>query len=323
MSPEESEAEIPSAVVAIGGNALSPAGEEPSVASQFRHTRESLAPVVRFAEQGWNVAVVHGNGPQVGDELRRNEVARQEVGQLPLGILVASTAGWIGYMIQQSIQNALASAGTGRRVVTLITQARVDPDDPHLSRPTKFVGRPVAPDAVDDVEGRWTRVARDDGGSLRRQVPSPTPLEIVESDVVRALVEAGVVVVAAGGGGIPVYRDPSLGLEGLDVVIDKDRSAALLARDIGAELLLILTDVDGVYRNYGTPDARRLSRIAVDEARTLLEEGELGEGSMEPKVEAAVRYLEGGGGRAVIAALEDAAAAAEGEAGTTIVPGHA
>lgn len=309
----------PTAVVAIGGNALSPTDEGPTVANQFRHTRESLAPVVQFAEQGWNVAVVHGNGPQVGDELRRNEVARDQVSQLPLGVLVASTAGWIGYMIQQSLQNALAAAGTDRRVVTVITQARVDPDDPDLSRPTKFVGRSVDPEAAEDVQGQWTRVARDGEGTLRRRVPSPAPLEIVESEVVGALVEAGIVVVAAGGGGIPVYQDPALGLEGLDVVIDKDRSAALLARDIGAELLLVLTDVDGVYRDYGTPDARKLSRIGIEEARSLLRENELGEGSMKPKVEAAVRYLEGGGGRAVIAALEDAAAAAGGEAGTTIV----
>lgn len=319
MTREGPEPEIPTAVVAIGGNALSPSSEPPSVANQFRHTRESLAPVVRFARQGWNVAIVHGNGPQVGDELRRNEVARGEVTQLPLGILVASTAGWIGYMIQQSLQNALLAAGTERRVVTIITQVRVDPDDPALSRPTKFVGRAVDPVAVDAVEGRWTRVARDDQGDLRRQVPSPIPLEIHEAEVVRALVEAGVLVLAAGGGGIPVYRDPELGLEGLDVVIDKDRSAALLARDIEADLLLILTDVDGVYRNFGTPDARKLDRLTASQARALLGEGELGTGSMKPKVEAAVSYVESGGRRAVIAALQDADDA-DGEAGTTIVP---
>ena len=314
-----SDREIPTAVVAIGGNALSPEGEPPTVANQFRHTRESLVPVVRFARQGWNVAIVHGNGPQVGDELRRNEVARHDVSQLPLGVLVASTAGWIGYMIQQSLQNALAEAGADRRVVTVVTQARVDPEDPLLSRPSKFVGRAVGADAVEAVEGRFTRVARDDGGTLRRRVPSPVPLEIVESEVVRALVDAGVLVVAAGGGGIPVYRDPALGLEGLDVVIDKDRSAALLAREIDADLLLVLTDVDGVYRDFGTPDARKLDRLTLQEARAMLDGAELGEGSMEPKVEAAVSYLESGGGRAVIAALPDAAAAADGRAGTELV----
>ncbi len=305
-------------MVAIGGNALSPSGEPATAANQFRHTRESLVPIVGFLSRGWNLAVVHGNGPQVGDELRRNEVARGEVAALPLGVLVASTAGWIGYMIQQSLQNALERAGLERRVVTLVTQVRVDPEDPSAREPAKFIGRPVAEAAAPELREEGFHLERDDRGRLRRRVPSPVPVEIVEGQVVAELVAGGDVVVAAGGGGIPVYREPALGLEGVDAVIDKDRAAALLGHAIGASHLLVLTDVEGVYEGYGTPSARLLSRLSLEEARALLDTDELGRGSMRPKVAAAVRFLEAGGERAVIASLADAARAADGDAGTVI-----
>jgi carbamate kinase len=309
-----------SVVVAIGGNALSPTDEPATVANQFRHTRESLEPVVDFVREGWKVAVVHGNGPQVGDELRRGELARDEVEPLPLGVLVASTAGWIGYMIQQSLQNALRRAGSDRRVVTVLTQVTVDPDDPALDRPTKFVGREVAGPERGAVEAEGWSLEEDDRGRVRRRVPSPEPRGVVEADAVRELVARGDVVIAGGGGGIPVYRDPDLGLEGLDVVVDKDRAAALLAREIGARQLLILTDVDAVYRDFGTPDARPVRRMGLEEARAMLEGDELGVGSMRPKVEASVRFLEAGGERAVVAALDEASRALEGRSGTEIVP---
>lgn len=310
-----------SVVVAIGGNALSPSGERASIQGQFRHTRESLAPVVDFVLEGWNVAVVHGNGPQVGDELRRSEIARDEVEPLPLGVLVASTAGWIGYMVQQSLINALRRAGSDRRVATVVTQVAVDADDPELDRPTKFVGREVrAEDRARLEETGWS-VEEDARGRLRRRVPSPRPVEIVEAPLVADLVASGDVVVAAGGGGVPVYRDEELGLEGLDVVVDKDLSAALLAREIGASVLLFLTDVEAVYEDYGTPDERPVGRLTPDEARRLAEEGQLGAGSMRPKVEAAARFVEGGGGRAVIAHLRSARSALDGEAGTEVVAG--
>ena len=310
-----------SVVVAIGGNALSPSGESASIHNQFRHTRESLASIVNLAREGWNIAVVHGNGPQVGDALLRNESARSEVEQLPLGVLVAATAGWIGYMIQQSLQNALETAGSRRRVVTLITQARVEPDDPSLAEPTKFIGRALQPDVAEELRAEGIRIEVDPRGNLRRRVPSPIPVEIVEADMVRELVARGDIVIAAGGGGIPAYRDPVLGLEGVDAVVDKDRAAAILGREIGASILLILTDVDGVYLEWGTDRARRLARLTVAEARDLVSSGALGAGSMRPKVEAALHFVEAGGDRAIIAALEDGPAALAGEAGTTIVPG--
>jgi len=308
------------AVVAIGGNALSPAGESARVENQFRHTRESLSSVVDLIGAGWGVAVVHGNGPQVGDELLRNERARSEVAPFPLGVLVASTAGWIGYMIQQSLENALKREGLDREVATMVTQTRVERDDPALEEPVKFIGRELRDEeAAERAAGPLVEVARDDEGRLRRRVASPRPVEIVEASLVEQLVARGEVVIAAGGGGVPVYRDPELGLEGLDVVIDKDRAAALLAEEIDARLLLILTDVDGVYENFGTPDATKIDRLGLSRATEMLRGGELGEGSMRPKVGAAVDFLRSGGRRAVIAALEDAGPAVDGRAGTEIV----
>ena len=309
-----------SVVVAIGGNALSPSGESSSIANQFRHTRESMEPIVSMALQGWQIAVVHGNGPQVGDELQRNEVARAKVDQLPLGVLVAATAGWIGYMIQQSLQNALRTAGSPRRVVTLITQSLVDPADPSMHEPTKFIGRAIRPGVAEELRGEGVLIEADSRGNLRRRVPSPVPIEIRESRMAAELVARGDIVIAAGGGGIPVYLDSVLGLEGVDAVVDKDRAAALLGHEIGASVLLILTDVDGVYVGWGTDEARLVPRMTVSEARSLLRSGELGAGSMGPKVEAAVHFVEGGGERAIIAALHDGPAGLAGTSGTTVTP---
>ncbi len=308
-------------VVAIGGNALSPSGESASVGNQFRHTRESLASIVDLARDGWRIAIVHGNGPQVGDELLRNEEAREEVEPLPLGVLVAATAGWIGYMIQQSLQNALAAAGSKRRVVTLITQSRVDPDDPAMRSPTKFIGRGLSESAAAELRMEGVLIETDPRGNLRRRIASPVPVEIVESEMVRELVSRGDIVIAAGGGGIPVYRDPVLGLEGVDAVVDKDRAAAILGREIGASTLLILTDVDGVYEGWGTDRARRIEQLSRAQAARLVEGEALGAGSMRPKLEAALLFLDSGGEKAIIAALEDGPAALAGQAGTTIRPG--
>lgn len=305
-------------MVAIGGNALSPSDEPGTVSNQFRHTRRSLAPIVQLVLSGRDVVVVHGNGPQVGDELRRGEVARGEVEPLPLGVLVASTAGWIGYMVQQSLQNALDGAGSDRSAVTLLTQVLVDPDDPALDEPRKFVGREVDPGARADLEAAGWTIEEDSRGRLRRRVPSPDPVSVVEVEPLRELIGQGKVVIAAGGGGIPVYRDPELGLEGLDVVLDKDRSAALVGRQVGATELLILTDVDAVYRDFGTADARPIRRLDPEGARSLLDGQALGVGSMRPKVEAALAFVEEGRERAVIAHLEEAERALAGDAGTEI-----
>lgn len=306
-------------VLALGGNALAQPGEEGTITQQFRHTRESLGAVVELAREGWRIAIVHGNGPQVGNELIRNEQARHLIPPLPLGVLVASTEGWIGYMIQQSLQNALRRAGVERQVVTMVTQVLVDPDDPELERPTKPIGRTMDEATARSLAAELGGDIKETKGGWRRVVPSPRPLEIVERPMIRSLVAEGHLVIAAGGGGCPVYRDPRLGLEGIDAVIDKDRAAAILGRDIGAEVLVILTDVECVYLDYGRETQRALRRVTVGEAEALLRSGELGEGSMAPKVEAAASFVRGGGKRAIIARLDQGREAVAGEAGTEIV----
>lgn len=297
---------------------MSPPGERSTIGDQFRHTRDSLGPIVDLAGEGWNLCVVHGNGPQVGDELIRNEMAGAEVAPLPLGVLVASTAGWIGYMVQQSIENALKKAGITRAVVTLITQVEVSAMDPALAEATKFIGHEIPEDRALTLQKNGQDVKVDSRGKFRRVVGSPSPLAIHEIGVIRQLVEEGTIVIAAGGGGIPVELDKTGALEGIDAVTDKDLSAAVLARELGAELLLILTDVDAVYADWGTEKQRALVQLTVDEADSLDARGAFGEGSMAPKVRAAVQFVRSTGGRAVITELSRGLDAVHGRAGTTI-----
>jgi carbamate kinase len=307
-------------VVALGGNALLPADERGEIHQQFAHTRESLAPIVAMARDGWRIAIVHGNGPQIGDELYRNEMARAELPPLPLGVLVAATAGWIGYMIQQSLQNALEQGGIARDVVTVITQVIVDPADPATHTPTKPIGRVFDNETAATLVAELGWVVREEGKDHRRLVPSPVPRGIVEKEQIKRLIERGTIVIAAGGGGTPVYRDPVLKLEGVDAVIDKDRAAAVLGEAIGADVLLILTNVDGVFRKFGTSQQELFRTLSLNDARQLLHSGELGQGSMAPKVEAALAFLEQGGEQAHIARLDEGLEALNGQAGTTIHP---
>jgi carbamate kinase len=305
-------------VVAVGGNALQPAGGRGDIGEQFSHTRESLAAVVDMAAKGWRIAMVHGNGPQIGDELQRNECSREQLPPLPLGVLVAGTAGWIGYMIQQSLQNALESAGVARSVVTVITQVVVDPADLD-AEPVKPIGRALDEATAKAVAAELGWTVGPSGDGWRRLVPSPRAVAIVEAPQIRHLVERDVIVIAAGGGGTPVYRDPVLHLEGVDAVIDKDRAAAVLGRELGAALLLILTNVEGAYRAWGTPEQELLREIRVEEAEAMLAAGEFGKGSMGPKVEAAVAFIRNGGSRAIIGRLDQGLSAVLGETGTAIV----
>ncbi|CAN5868222.1 carbamate kinase [soil metagenome] len=306
------------AVIALGGNALAPAGERSSIYDQFRHARESLGPIVDLAHDGWNVCVVHGNGPQVGDELVRNESARREASPLPLGVLVAATAGWIGYMVQQSIENALRRADSIRDVATIITQVQVRADDPALRNPTKFIGQPLEEHRAEELRREGHTVKADGRGNLRRVVGSPAPQAIHELGIIRRLVEQGTIVIACGGGGAPIYDDPVKGWEGIDAVVDKDLAAAVLARDLGASLLLILTDVDAVYADWGTPQQRPLARLSAGEAERMDHAGAFGEGSMAPKIRAAIDFVRRTGGRAIITELSRGREAVRGEAGTTI-----
>ena len=306
-------------VVAVGGNALAPAGENPTIYDQFRYTRQSLSVVVSLAKAGWRIALVHGNGPQVGDALVRNELSRMVVEPLPLGVLVASTAGWIGYMVQQSLQNALLLAEVDRDVLTVITQTVVGRDDPRLTQATKPIGHHLNRQEADEMVSRGVAVGADGNGRLRRLSPSPRPFDVVESDAVKQLVDEGKIVIAAGGGGPPVYADQQDRWEGVDAVVDKDLVAAILGRCLAAEILLILTDVDGVYRGWGTEMQELLSCMDVTQAEGLIEAGELGMGSMKPKVEAAVQFVRDGGERAIIADLAHGVEAIGGTTGTTII----
>jgi len=307
------------AVLALGGNALARTGERATITNQFRHARESVAPIVQLAKEGWGIAIVHGNGPQVGDELVRNEVARKLVEPLPLGVLVANTAGWIGYMLQQSLQNALRFGQVRRDVVTLITQTLVDPYDPALTRPTKPIGHALPDEVAEQLRETGIAIGRDGAGNWRRLAASPVPTGVVELELIRRLIGQDVIVVAAGGGGPPVYDHPLLGYEGVEAVVDKDRVAAILARQLDAEVLMILTDVDAVYADWGTPAARPLRRLTLAEVDQMVAAGGVNEGGMKPKVQAAADFVRDGGNRAIIARLNDGPAALRGEAGTTIV----
>ena len=309
---------VRTAVIALGGNALARAGEPPTIANQFRRARESMAPIVELARDQWRIVLVHGNGPQVGDEVTRNESARRLVQPLPLGVLVAETAGWIGYMLQQSLQNALASARVQREVVTVITQTLVDRYDPALNQPTKPIGHALSPQEAARLREAGRAVGKDGAGEWRRMATSPIPLGVVEFPIIQRLLGQGALVIAAGGGGPPVYEDPLLGLEGLDAVVDKDRVSSILGTQLGAEVLMILTNVDAVFEGWGTPAARPIRRMSLEEADAMIAGGSLDAGGMKPKVEAAASFVRRGGARAIIARLSEGPAALRGETGTTI-----
>jgi carbamate kinase len=311
----------PIAVVALGGNALIRQGEKGEVEEQLRHIRESVLHLPLLLAKGYALVITHGNGPVVGQLLLQNEAARETVPSMPLDVCDADSEGSIGYLTQQTLVNVLRGQRGKRPVVSLITQIVVDPADPAFSRPTKPVGpfyTEVEAEELRRTKG-WTVVA-DAGRGFRRVVPSPRPLQVVEEDAIRILLEHGVVVIAAGGGGVPVRRTETGELLGVEAVIDKDHASSLLARGLGARLLVILTAVDFVYRRFGRPDREPLPRLDVAMARRLLEEGEFAPGSMGPKIEAAIEFLEAGGEEVLITLPENLADALEGKTGTRIVP---
>ena len=309
------------AVIALGGNAITKPGVEDTIANQFAHTRSSLDGVIELIRDGYNLVVSHGNGPQVGNALLRIELARGKAPVLPLGVCVADTEGGMGYMIQQSLMNRLHDEALVRPVVTIITQVIVDPSDPAIADPSKYIGQFYTEDEARVFsETRGWVMKKDANRGWRRVVPSPMPMKTVEADTIRKLVESGSVVIAAGGGGIPVYIDQRNWLEGLDAVIDKDLASAVLAREVGASILTILTSVDAVAINFGTPEERPLGRVTLSEIKSLQAEGHFAPGSMGPKVKAAIKFLEEGGELVTITSFENAGKSLRGEAGTRIVP---
>ncbi len=309
------------AVVALGGNAITTLGDTGWIPEQFTRTRETMTSIVELIEDGFELAITHGNGPQIGNALIRVEASRNMVPPLPLEICVADLMGGMGYMIEQILRNALQRKGIHKDVVTIVTQVLVDSKDDSLSRPTKPIGPYYTEEEAKEVarEMGWTINEIPEKG-YRRLVPSPRPLEIVEKEAVRSLIDAGSIVIAAGGGGVPVIRNKNGGLDGIDGVIDKDLAAGVLARDIGAGLLLIITDVDRIFLNYRTEDQKEIDCMSTTEARKYMEEGHFPSGSMGPKVNAAIDFLQSGGKEVIVTSIRLARKSLDGEAGTRIMP---
>lgn len=310
------------AVVALGGNAITREFEEGNIHQQFANTRRSLVGPAELISRGYHLAITHGNGPQVGNALIRVEESRHLVPPIPLGVIVADLEGGMGYMIAQSLQNKLHLRGIKRDVVTVVAQVIVDRNDRSILNPTKFVGPFYHEHEVQALAKarNWT-IKYDEGRGWRRVVPSPIPLGIVEKEVIKKLVDQGVIVITVGGGGAPVYIEDDGTYEGVDGVIDKDLSAAILARDIGAQELYILTAVDKVALNYRKPNQVELDELTIEQARQYLTEGQFPKGSMGPKIEAAIQFIENGGEVCIITSTERMIDAIHGATGTRIVQG--
>lgn len=310
------------AAVAIGGNSLIKDKTRPEVPEQWEAVRETCVHVADMVASGWNVVVTHGNGPQVGFILRRAELAAGEVHTVPLDIIGADTQGSIGYMLQQSLQNELRRRGIRKPVVTVVTQVLVGAQDPAFENPTKPIGGFLPEDKAREFEDEGWRIVEDPAGrGWRRVVASPQPKQVIELDAVITLLKQGFVVVTVGGGGIPVVEDASGNRQGVYAVIDKDLATSLLATGVGADLFLISTDIEQVAVNFNKPGQRWIDRMTASEAKAYLKEGHFAAGSMGPKVEAVLRFLDSGGEQGLITSPENIRRALNSETGTWIVPG--
>lgn len=309
------------AVVAIGGNSLIKDASHQSVSDQYMAAHDTTEHILSMIKDGWNVVVTHGNGPQVGFILRRSELAAQELHEVPLDVCGADTQGAIGYALQQNLQNAFRQAGLHRVVVTVITQTEVAADDPAFASPSKPIGSFMDQEQAERRRQEGWDLIEDANRGYRRVVASPVPLRIVELPVIRQLLDSGMVVIAVGGGGIPVVASQAGELHGVAAVIDKDLASALLANELNADLLLISTAVDQVALNFGTPQQRWVDRLTLREAkRYLAEGGHFAGGSMAPKIQAMVNYLERGGREGLITSPASIEQALAGQTGTRIVP---
>jgi carbamate kinase len=312
------------AVIAIGGNSLIKDEKNVSVDSQYQAAKETCEHIADLIEQGWDVAIGHGNGPQVGFILRRSEIAyrHENMHEVPLDVCGADSQGAIGYALQQNLQNILYQRGIKKKVVTVITQTLVDRDDPAFQKPSKPIGGFMTEEEAQrrQNEQGWT-VVEDAGRGWRRVVASPMPKEIVELETVETLLERGIVTITVGGGGIPVIDPGDGNYQGIAAVIDKDFASSLLAQNIKADLFVISTAVEKVALNFGKPDEKWLDKITLAEAKQYLAEGtHFAKGSMAPKIEAIIWFLENGGKQALITNPENIGRALKGETGTWIVP---
>ena len=309
------------AVLALGGNAIIKAGEKGTITQQFANTRESLSGIVELIKRGYHLSITHGNGPQVGNLLRQQEAGEKEgIPQLPLGVLNAATEGTMGYMIEQSLQNKLHKNGIKKRVITIISQVVVDKNDPSMLNPTKFVGSTYyTAQQAEELHQKLGWILKEDSGKgFRRVVPSPYPIQIIPAATIKELVDRGEIVIAVGGGGIPIYIEEDGTYEGVDAVIDKDFASSLLALEIKADLFVILTGVEKVAINYGKENQQDLDRMTVAEAKRYYAEKQFPAGSMGPKIQAAIDFLERGGSEVLITSIEKIVDAFEGKTGTRI-----
>ena len=308
-------------IVSIGGNTLIRKGEKGTIEEQFEHTEKCMAYIAKMASQGKRIVITHGNGPIVGNIVIRNEAAKDIIPPMPLYICNADSEGGIGFMLQQALYNQLEKLNAHRDVATIVTQVVVDKNDPAFSKPAKPIGPFYTKEEAERIKQQkgWT-IHEDSNRGYRRVVPSPKPLKVIEADIIKRLAMDGVIVIAAGGGGVPVVEVNEGKLQGIDAVIDKDLTTAVLANAIGAETFIDLTQTDSVYINYGKQNQKPLNRPALSEVKKYLTRGEFPPGSMGPKIEAAIEFLETGGKEVIITTPELVEAAMKGKAGTRITP---
>lgn len=308
------------AVVAVGGNSLIKDNNRKTVQDQYDAGAESMHHIAEMIAQGWNVVVTHGNGPQVGFILRRSELSSHELHEVPLDYCGADSQGAIGYMFARALTNEFKNRKMDKQVAAVVTQTVVDVNDDAFQHPTKPIGSFMGEEEAQKrtANDGWI-VVEDAGRGWRRVVASPKPVDILEKDAIKALIDAGIIVVAVGGGGIPVVREPNGDIEGVEAVIDKDFGSSLLATMLGADLFVISTAVEKVAINFNKPDQKWLDQLTLAEAKQYAVAGQFAKGSMLPKIEAIIKFLENGGKRALITNPENIGRALKGETGTWII----
>ena len=306
-------------MIALGGNSIFPKGKTGSIEDQFSQTRKTMDGLSNFIDLNYNICITHGNGPQVGNELLRMDLTNEKVPPLPLGVCVANTQGQMGYMIQQTLQNKLRDMNIDREVVTLVTQVIVDKNDRSINNPTKYIGPIYSKKDIMPLSNKFNwKIKEQEPGNWRRVVPSPMPDYIMHGKSIKALVDRGTIVIAFGGGGIPVYNDDEHKIKGLDAVIDKDFSAAKMGRIIKAQELWIISDIEYVYRNFGEENQTPYKEISFQDLISLYKNNSFQEGTIKPKIKAAIHFLKHHGEKVVITSINNIHNALNDQSGTII-----
>ena len=309
----------PTVMVALGGNSLSPKGKTISIENQFSRARKTMDGLSNFIDLNYNICITHGNGPQVGNELLRMDLTNEQVPPLPLGVCVANTQGQMGYMIQQTLQNKLRDMNIDREVVSLVTQVIVDKNDESINNPTKYIGPRYSKKDIRPLSNKFNwKIKEQEPGIWRRVVPSPMPDYIMHGKSIKALVDRGTIVIAFGGGGIPVYNDDKHKIEGLDAIIDKDYSAAKMGRIIRAQELWIISDIEYLYRNFGEENQIPYKEISFQDLISLYKNNSFQEGTIKPKIKAAIHFLKHHGEKVVITSINNIQNALNDQSGTII-----